>query len=101
MSPAHRGAAKGVPWVANWPCGQSAAPQPECHRRRNLRTRREAGVTGLDCGAGVVPLRAFPFRLHVIDRSRVLALFLRCGPNRGMEGWNAMTHTDQDPTARR
>jgi hypothetical protein len=37
----------------------------------------------------------------VIDRSRVLALFLRRASNRGMEGWKAMTRTDQDATARR
>ena len=69
-------------------------------------TRREAGVTGFDCGAGVVPLRALFhrsgwLRLNVIDRSGVLALFLPRGPNRGTEGLKPTTHTEQDVTARR
>ena len=36
--------ATGVVWVASWPCGRNAQPEPGCHRRRDL--RHEAGGGG-------------------------------------------------------
>lgn len=33
-----------------WPCGQNSQPEPECHQQRDRATRREARVTGFDCG---------------------------------------------------
>src|SRR3954467_8000445 len=51
-------AAIGVVWETCWPCGQSAQPKSECHRRRIPRHKaRGLGLLGFDCGAGDVPLR--------------------------------------------
>src|SRR5215208_4879169 len=51
-------AAIGVVWETSWPCGQSAQPKSECHRRRYTRHKaRDLGPLGFDCGAGDVPLQ--------------------------------------------
>ena len=69
-------------------------------------TRREAGVTGFDCGGrcraptGVTPPARWP-RANLIDRAGVLALFLTRGPDRGREGLKIMTRTEHNRAARR
>ena len=65
-----------------------SAPSPNATNGAICATRREAGVTGFDCGVGVPLLRALPHRpggrrLNLIERAGVLALFLPRGPNRG------------------
>ena len=44
-------------------------PKPECHRRRVRATRREAWVTGFDCGAGALLKGATPPAGGVVPRS--------------------------------
>jgi hypothetical protein len=48
---------------ASWPCGQDAQPKPGCHRRRDQRTRREAGFTGPGCRGRCRTSTAFSHRL--------------------------------------
>jgi len=43
-----------------WPCGQNAHPSPDATDGATSATRREAGVTGFDCGAGAALLRRKP-----------------------------------------
>ena len=67
-------------------------------------TRREAWVTGFDCGAGAFYGRYPPAwwtRPNLIDRAGVLALSLPRGPNRGTEGLKTMTRTAHNSAARR
>lgn len=45
------------------PCGRSSRSRPDCHRRRICATRREATVTGFDCGAGCSASPALSHRL--------------------------------------
>ena len=106
LRPARQAPAIGVQSNTSWPCGQDSHPKPECHRRRKCAARREAGVTGVDCGAGDLLERpAIPptrwARPSLIERSGVLALSLRREPSRGTEGLKTMTHTRQDLAARR
>jgi hypothetical protein len=73
---------------ASWPCGQDAQPKPGCHRRRDQRTRREAGSPVLAAAAGVVSLRRSP-------TGSVASSYART------EGSNSMTRKTQDSAAGR
>jgi hypothetical protein len=59
----------GVQSNTSWPCGQDSHLTPECHRRRKRATRREAWVTGFDCGAGDLLQRRLPHRPVGVARS--------------------------------
>jgi hypothetical protein len=72
----------------SWPCGGILTPSPNATDGAFRATRREAWVTGFDCGAGVLldgrcatgPVASFPISLD----ARVLALFLARGLHRGI-----------------
>ena len=69
-------------------------------------TRREAWVTGFDCRAGAVLLRALPHRPgglvpNVSERSQVLVRFLSARARAGREGLMTMKRTEHNSAARR
>jgi hypothetical protein len=73
--------------VAAGPAARTLSPNRNATDGATCATRREAGVTGFDCGAGAVPLKgdippARWFRPHLIDRSGVLALNICADPSR-------------------
>ena len=47
----------------SWPCGQNSQPSSTATNGVTCATRREARVTGFDCGVGVVLLPALAHRL--------------------------------------
>jgi hypothetical protein len=71
----------------SWPCGQDSHPSPEATNGATRATRREAGVTGFDCGAVPCFYGRYPtgpvVSSYLIERAEVLALFLRRDPKRG------------------
>jgi hypothetical protein len=51
-----------------WPCGQNFSLSPIATNGMTRATRREAGVTGFDCGASGVVLWRYPTGLVVASR---------------------------------
>jgi hypothetical protein len=88
-----------------WPCGQDFGPSPDATDGALCVTRREARVTGFDCGPGAVLPPALPHRPADAcvphQALGVLALLLTRGPTRGREGLQAMTQTEHNSAAHR
>jgi hypothetical protein len=69
------------------PAARIFGPSLNATNGASCATRREAGVPGFDCGAGLVVLGVTPparwLRSYLIERAGVLALFFPRGPSRG------------------
>ena len=73
--------------LVSWPCGGILAPSPKATNGAFRATRREAWVTGFDCGAGVLLYGRYATgqvaSSSISFNARVLALFLARGLHRG------------------
>jgi hypothetical protein len=82
----------------SWPCGQNSQPSSTATYGVTCATRREARVTGFDCGVGVVLLPALPHRLGGrVPISLNPARFLRRSGADPTEGGTEGPHDDQEP----
>jgi hypothetical protein len=83
----HKNAPIGVQSNRAGPAARILSPSPNATDGANCATRRAAGVTGFDCAAGAVLLRASPHRpgerVSIRLQAGVLALFLARDPDRG------------------